>query len=69
MDWTSNDVKELLVLLSVITAQRLYFKNKNKINLPEMQTKVFTGEMTQFQEFALKCFSQKQKKSRGKGNR
>lgn len=38
MDWTSGDVKELLILLSVIIAQRLHFKNK--INLLEMQMKV-----------------------------
>lgn len=38
MDWTSDDVKELLILLSVIIAQRLHFKNK--INLLEMQMKV-----------------------------
>ena len=38
MDWTSHDVKELLILLSVIIAQRLHFKNK--INLLEMQMKV-----------------------------
>ena len=59
MDWTSSDVKELLILLSVVIAQRLYFKNK--INLPEMQMEVFTAEMTQVQEFALNCFSQKKR--------
>lgn len=44
MDGTSDDIKELSTLLSVITAWWLYLKKKK--NLLEMQMKVFTGEMT-----------------------